>query len=750
MAYDFLNDTIEKENLVLPPSDKINPSLLKNNNNELIKGIDYLASKKHFLHVHGFLGTGKRQYIDYLCDFINRDVIKLEYYCKEATVCDDILLSFMDVIEKHPLHKAANLNVKITTLKVKLLQQVAAIKKPFLVILHSLDDVQAENAPLIQDLLASLLKEKNVKLIVSTRALKPTVFGELEEDRKIFLKALTKENFKEFLISQQVNATDQVMADFYKYTRGYYFYAALSIKIMQAMKLNLSEFLHKYNQSGQRFDAYLGMTYVNLIPTTVRNFFWLLRTLRHGITIKAINSFELYDDFSIQYLKTNLMIFQAQETIYVQDFFLQQIDISIPAKTEIKIHKYVIDIYEEQLKAPLSERVINLSRQALRAEIEYHIERIAAIEKAIAEEQRKLAQENVAQKQNVKEKFADMSVENQIKYARDLRNAKNYTEAIEAFRKISENEHISMPLLQEVRSELASLYKTIEDYRFSAHYYELLELYYIRHKELINLNYLYYDMTDLYFKMYKYEHAIEIIKKVIYSSNTPQSLFVSSCTLLGNIYSEIGKVSESYEYYEKAIDSLDENVSLSVMAELYFKFALANDDREDFGRAMEYYNKCICIYENNSFRALAYSNMAACYFDNENYDDAKACYKKAYDIEKANNNYDGIYYNASNLAKILSNERSPDTYNFLMEAKKSAEFLNEELYMMESAVALGDYYYNNPETYKDALKEYFSAYKLAKKMPDEIDVSKIESRIEDMKLRMSPKDFQEVERKNAK
>ena len=44
--------------------------------------------------------------------------------------------------------------------------------------------------------------------------------------------------------------------DFYKYTRGYYYYVALSIKIIQAMKISLSEFLQKFNQSEASFDEY--------------------------------------------------------------------------------------------------------------------------------------------------------------------------------------------------------------------------------------------------------------------------------------------------------------------------------------------------------------------------------------------------------------------------------------------------------------------------------------------------------------
>ena len=98
------------------------------------------------------------------------------------------------------------------------------------------------------------------------------------------------------------------------------------------MKIDLSEFLQKFAQSDMSFDSYLGVTYINLIPTTIRNFFWFLRTIRHGLSLNALAVFELYDEFSIEYLKTNLMIFQVHETIYVQDYFLQDIDISIPEK----------------------------------------------------------------------------------------------------------------------------------------------------------------------------------------------------------------------------------------------------------------------------------------------------------------------------------------------------------------------------------------------------------------------------------
>lgn len=749
MDYEFLDSSVDRENVALPLSHKINSFLLKNDQNDVLKAIDFIASKEKFLYVHGFLGTGKRQFINYLCDFLSRDVIKLEYYCKAATVCDDILLVFNEIIEQSSMAKAVNLNAKITTLGVKFAQQISSIKKPFVIILHSYDDVQDENKELIAKTFESILQEENVKLIISTRAMMQNLLGNREEDRKIFLKAFNKEVFQEFLLSNNIHASDNTVDDFYRYTRGYYYYTALAIKIVQARKTDLNEFLTRFAQSGMLFDSYLGATYVNLIPTAIRNFFWFLRTIRHGLTLNALAVFDIYDEFSVEFLKTNLMIFQSGETVYVQDYFLQNIDISIPAKTEIKLHKYIVSIYEKQLKESLKDRAIMISRQAMRAEIEYHNQCVYDLEHGLQEKKQK-EQEAQHPEEAVKQTSDDVSVTSMQERAKNLVADKKYTDAIELYTRILDLENLDLQAVVDTRVALARLYKEIADYRMSSHYYELAETYYKQHKELINLNYLYYEMTDLYFKMYKNSRAVETIKKVIYSVDTPQSLMVSACTLLGNIYSEMNNPKEAYSYYKKALESLDDNVEADVLAELYFKFALANDDRGELNQAFEYYNKCIACGHSNPYKASAYSNLGSCYYENESYDDALSCFEKAYEIEENNNNYEGIYYNASYIAKIYAKRGSKKALEYLMEAQKSAEFINEEFYIMQSAIALGDYYYSRPDKYKDCLKQYFIARRLAATSSENVDISKIESRIADMKLRMTPEDFRQVERRYGK
>ena len=752
MEYNFLSSDVDIENISLPESEKINSFLLKNNYADIIKAVDFFSTEGKLLYVHGFLGTGKRQFINYICEFLNKDVIKLEYYCKESTVCDDILLSFIDTIEKFSISKAINFSTKVTTLNVKLLQYISSIKKPYVIVLHSYDDILEENRNLINDYLEKLVKENNnVKIITSTRALVQNIIGELKIDRKVFLKAFTKEIFKSFLEYNQIKCTDTTLEDFYKYTRGYYYYTALSCKIIQAMKISLNEFLEKYTHSGMNFDSFLGHTYINLIPNTIRNFFWFLRTVRHGLTTNALAVFELYDEFSVEYLKSNLMIFEANETIYVQDYFLQNIDISIPAKTEIKLHKYIISIYEKQLKEPLQTREILISRQALRAEIEYHNRRIEELEN----NNNKTNVNELLQNIEPADKKEDLVVRDKkdnnsdlfFKDAQKLQEEKKYTESIEKYLEILNFENIDLRTVIDVRLALARLYKEIEEYSKAQHYYELVEVFYKQNKEVINLNYLYYELTELYYLMYKNERAVETIKKVIYSVDTPQSLMVKACTLLGNIYSANNMPEDAYSYYEKALASLDENTPDQILAELYFKYALANDDRGDEKVAFEYYSKCIMINHKNPYKALAYSNMGSCYFENDNISDAKDCFLKAYEIEKSNNNYEGIYYAASYLAKIASIEKDNNALNYLIEAQQCAEFINEDFYILESTIALGDFYYNNISLNKKALNEYFKARKIALTLGSSVDISKIEQRINDMKLRMEPTVFEEIKNK---
>ena len=74
-------------------------------------------------------------------------------------------------------------------------------------------------------------------------------------------------------------------------------------------------------------------------------------------------------------------------------------------------------------------------------------------------------------------------------------------------------------------------------------------------------------------------------------------------------------------------------------------------------------------------------------------------------------------------------------------------FFNEDFLILESTVALGDYYYNNIALNKRALVEYFKARRIAQNLGETVDGSKIEVRINDMRHRMDKEAFEKIEQK---
>ena len=62
-------------------------------------------------------------------------------------------------------------------------------------------------------------------------------------------------------------------------------------------------------------------------------------------------------------------------------------------------------------------------------------------------------------------------------------------------------------------------------------------------------------------------------------------------------------------------------------------------------------------------------------------------------------------------------------------------------------MALGDYYYNSPNTYREALIEYEKAKTIADMIGNAEYLRNCDRRIKDMQLRMPEEDFNEIERK---
>lgn len=744
----FVNNNINKNDIVNIKSTHISTFLQENSITELKKIYDFYASEQSILLLTGFGGTGKRLIIEHSEGFLAPNVLRVGYDCKAATVCDDILMHFIEVMQKTPDAKKI-FSPKIENFAKTLNRYISVSTFPVLIFINTFDNVQKKNSKLILDFLFSVVNYDKVKIIITAKTFDSSLIPPGIEYTKIISKALNRALFTEYIRSKNIEFNESEIEELYKLTRGYYYYAKLTSNVISNLGISLKEFLLRCKNAGKIFDKYLCDAAISVLPLPIRNFFWFLLLLRHGISYDALSVLDLYDEMSVKYLLKNGYIYEASGVIYVSDYFHSSVEIIIPVKIKQKLHKYLADIYKSQLKEKPENRVLKLSRQSLNAEIEYHAAKsesnIELVDDIPAAEEVKQEQSVVIKVSEVSNSKSGKANEDElIKKAEELTSLHKYTEAIDVYNSILAMSDNCMKLT-DVYTSLARLYSKTSDWSKALHYYLLVEDFFNRNNEPINVNYIKFEISNVYYNMFNLEAARNTLKEVIFSQDSPKGLMIDACLQLGNIEDYAQNYEEAFVYYKQGVDSIDETTPKETADELYFRYAVALDEHGEKGLAVNYYNKYI-ESGSQTYLSPVYCNLGTMAEEDGDIKKAEGCFKKAYDIDMAKNNYDGIYYASTHLANLYFEKTPAKSLPYIKMAQNSAETLNDSFYIAQAHLLAGDYYYRINDN-ENALKEYVSVYMSVKDDFSRENIDKITARIKDMEIRLGPEKYTEIMKK---
>ena len=367
---EFIKEAVDKKS-ILKQDIGINPFLIENNFNQIEKISNFLTNPTSILLVNGFMGTGKILVVNQALSFLEPDVITLKYNCFETTILDDILLEFFDNFKKLttqgiiqiPKARTENFTQKINA-------YFDSIEKPIVIVLNSFEQVLKDNKQEILDFIKHLSKYPKIKFILIARKFDYNDFPENAE--RVAISALDKNIFEKFLKSEDFKQIGPLSDELYKYSRGYYFYTTLSIKIMQIRKLNLMEFLSGYTKSFLSFNDFILREALSLVDPISGHLVRFLTIMRHPVNIKLLKTLHLYDADRLAFLIDNMVLTREGALIYLQDYYKDISENSIADNIALKIHKNCVELYKTQLPLKPLERDLLISRQTMRAEIEYH------------------------------------------------------------------------------------------------------------------------------------------------------------------------------------------------------------------------------------------------------------------------------------------------------------------------------------------------------------------------------------------
>lgn len=799
MQYQFLNIFLNQKELLAQSKTAIDPLLLENNSAQVEKIYNFYKSNVNLLYVNGFLGTGKSKIVDYSLAFLSKETIVLKYNCFNSTVLDDILLSFFNEFKNLAMQNIiSEPKVKTENFTQKINSYFTQIEKPFVIILNSFEAVLEENRQEIIDFISHLNSINKIKTIVIARTFESKYFSSIPVER-ITLLGLEKGIVEKYLRAEKIKFSNSNLDELYKHSRGYYYFILFSIKLMKTQNMSLEAFLDNLRNSFMTFFDFLAKQLTKIIPPTTNTLFWFLCLLRHPISIDLLEKLSLYDQEKIDFLLDYGIVAKNNGEIYVQDYFRDKVDADIPHNMAQKIHQYIIDLYETQLPLKPSERNIQISRQTMRKEIEYHLlflpkkpkkieksdlsinylsyfkgltsklkeetlepkkEKAPQVEKVDLTQRKNVSlnietlaamnkpQEQVQQQQKPKLDESILTLQDFIGLIKQAESNYQYAAVIElceralAF-KDDENYQNSLSFIY---VKMAHAYQKNADSENAVKYYSFAQEQYEKKGNHAEAIYVKLSIAKIYYDTYKMEKSKEILLDIISNGENFPLLKIKAYLQLADLEENLSNPDAAFNCYKNSISICDKVHDVKTLSELYFKYALSLDDKNDVRNAIEFYNKCINISGDpnvNKFLSAAYSNIATLYFEKNDTANALNNYLKAYEIDKINNNYDGMYYSASKSASIMQKQNNNKALVYFETALDCAKLTKDVFYIVSAALAVGDYHYDIKQN-EMALKYYVSALEMAENNFSQDNISKINVRINDIKFRLGVERFENL------
>lgn len=761
---EFIKEIADKKE-ILKQDIGINPILIENNVDKIEEIFAFLNSSIPLLLVNGFMGTGKVHVVNQALSFLKDDVITLKYNCFETTILDDVLLGFFDNFKRltaqgviqHPKAKSENFTQKINA-------YFESIDKPVLIVINSFEQVLKDYKIDILDFLYHLSKNSKIKIIIISRKFDYNDFKQLYE--RVSIRALEKGLFEKYLREEGFKQIGPLSDELYKYTRGYWFYTTLSLKIMQLRKLTLAEFMSGYTKSFQTFNDFIIREALSLVDPVSGHLFRFLTIMRHPVNVKLLQALHLYDADRIAFFVDNLILTREGAMLYLQDYFKVIAENSIAENIAIKIHKSCVDLYNTQLPLKPLERDLIISRQTMRREIEYHslyipqkpvfinknikqIEPEIVVQQAPATIQEKEEQiKNISfvfeteademaimnkiansinkfvdvsdKKSQALEEIKDLSLVDLINLAKKEEQNFEYLKAVMVYQKALtlNNDDDYYTFLPTLYSSLAQNFKKMSDWFNAQKYFELAVEFYVSTGDIEKINEYKYEIANIFYITFKNEKAEKLINEVL-ADGISLNLRTKAKLLQASITGMNIELPQSTFGIEK-----------SVLAELYFKYAVNKDEAGDVEEAVKYYKKCVETSQDvkiNMNLSSAITNLATIYDEDGKPDLAIKYLNESLRLDEMTKNYNGIYVSSMKLAQINKN----NALTYLQRAKKCALELNEPFYIMSADIALGDLYAKQKD-YKTALSLFKEAQKFAQNDFNKENIDKIQVRIDDI------------------
>ncbi len=708
MNYNFINESfeslvsgvrvnkIELENFI---AFKDNSFILKHNIDAISQFLKFLNSSENIFIMNGFMGSGKTYVADSFIDFLSEDVLVFRNSYQEAINLDDVLLSlFKDFSIYHNEKKIVLPKVESSIFSDKINAYIKYCNAPMLFIFDSFE-INMRSKDTQKDILGFinyLSHFEKVKIVICSRSFRETDL--ISDDGVIShnLESLTREEMYDYLNLNSITGSKYEIEELYKSTRGHFILLELSVLIMNLLNISLTIFSSEYKKSTKNFLEFLISRVLSMSSDKFVKLLILLSIIRHGLNADFLIKQHFASLEDINYLLQKHVIAEKFGQYYLKDYVKNEYIKSISTETKIKVHEYLVKLYDSELPLKPFERELFLSRQTMRQEIAYHNKKIQMLNEELSKSGRTRISEmpdfnylsysknsgyesgmekakekryikNIRSSSADKRKRFELSKEDSIllnsssnkdNISKELKDIVDFQTKEEQIKQIYNGENdisSSIPDSLDDYLEIAQKYEDAFNYANAILYYKKALTYkdddLFPRKEPI----IYTKLAICYKKIQDVEEAVNYYEKV-YQIYLKDSVDKANKILLciAQIYNELYKFEKSKEVYNRILYS-EKGVSSNMVVRVYLDLSELEDNNLDIESAVKYAQRALQEAEKLSDVRL----LSECYFkyallldDSGNTDLAQKYYLRC--IQSSNNPDENAFLASaySNLAEL--------------------------------------------------------------------------------------------------
>lgn len=294
-----------------------------------------------------------------------------------------------------------------------------------------------------------------------------------------------------------------------------------------------------------------------------------------------------------------------------------------------------------------------------------------------------------------------------------------------------------------IYDKLANAYKQLTDWNNTLKYYNFEKEFFENTQEYVKANNVRLNIAKVYYETYKVDKAKTLLQWVLNQPSNTDLLTVKACIDLATIEEDSSNIESAFNYYKMGVDSSKPTMDIDLLAILYFKYALFSDDKDDIKTAFTFYKKCIHLTDDpykNKYLSSSYTNLAALYLEDEDVEMAYKQYEKAYELDKRTDSAEGMFFATLKMGQLLEYEDSNKALEYFTLSKNHSITTNDKFFMASASLALGDFYFDRQNDLL-ALTEYVWTLNLVKDEFSQDNLSKIQERIDDVRLKLGEDSF---------